>query len=254
MTPDAEWQLDTQRIGRRVLVYNRLDSTNSLAASFAHADSHDGLVILAREQTAGRGQHGRPWECPPNMGVLMSVLVFPTSSLNRPAVLTAWAAVSVCEAIQSVTGLQAKIKWPNDLYVQGGKVCGILIEQGKGTVVGIGLNVNQPAEMFTSSGLTFGTSLRVLTQEERSCDGVAVQIITNLDREYERLYQGDWNTLEACWKGRVGLLGKEVIVECVDGSFEGRLLDVTFEGLELAQLEGTRILLRPERVRQLNGR
>jgi BirA family biotin operon repressor/biotin-[acetyl-CoA-carboxylase] ligase len=127
MTPDAEWQLETQHIGRRVMVYNSLESTNTVAASLANDENNNGLVILAREQTAGRGQHGRQWDCPPNMGVLLSVLLFPAESLRRPAVLTAWAAVSVCEAISSITGLQAKIKWPNDIYVQGRKVCGILI-------------------------------------------------------------------------------------------------------------------------------
>jgi BirA family transcriptional regulator, biotin operon repressor / biotin---[acetyl-CoA-carboxylase] ligase len=254
MTPDAEWQLDTRHIGRRVLVYNRLDSTNSLAASFAHDESNNGFVILAREQTAGRGQHGRQWECPPNMGVLMSVLIFPPPSLRQPAVLTAWAAVSVCEAISSITGLQAKIRWPNDIYVQGRKVCGILIEQSKGTVVGIGLNVNQPAEVFTAHGLTLGTSLLLLTNKQHDCDGAARHIIVNLDREYERLCQGDCYTLETCWRERIGLIGKDVIIECADSLYEGRLVDVTFQRLELDQREVGTTLLLPEMVKHLTGR
>ena len=67
------------------------------------------------------------------MGVLMSVLLYPPPALRRPAFLTAWAAVSVCEAVRTSTGLDAKIKWPNDVFVRGRKVCGILIEQGRGT-------------------------------------------------------------------------------------------------------------------------
>ena len=80
----------------------------------------------------------------------MSVLLFPPPELRRPALLTAWAAVSVCETIlPGGTGHQATIKWPNDVLVAGRKVCGILIEQNRGTVAGIGLNVNQTQEMFT---------------------------------------------------------------------------------------------------------
>src|SRR5206468_7692987 len=85
-------------------------------------------VVLAREQTAGRGQHGRAWQAPAGSSVLLSVLLCPPPALRRPALLTAWAAVSVCETILQLTGLQAKIKWPNDVLIRGRKVCGILIE------------------------------------------------------------------------------------------------------------------------------
>src|SRR5260221_12097436 len=117
MTPNEKWQLATRHIGRQVYVYNRLDSTNSLAAALAGDESLNGLAVLAREQTAGRGQHGRQWECTRDMGVLLSVLLFPPAAVRRPAVLTAWAAVSICEAILQITGVQAKIKWPNDVNV-----------------------------------------------------------------------------------------------------------------------------------------
>src|SRR5262245_40276451 len=110
-----------RHIGRRVLVYDRTDSTNNRAAEHAHDAAHDGLVVLAREQTAGRGQHGRHWQCPAGTGVLLSVLLFPPPALRRPAVLTAWAAVSVCETIHRVANLQARIKWPNDVLIHGRK-------------------------------------------------------------------------------------------------------------------------------------
>ena len=83
--------------------------------------------------------------------MLLSALLFPPAELRRPVLLTAWAAVAVCETIRHITGQMARIKWPNDVLVQGKKICGILIEQGKGTVAGIGLNVNQSAEMFAAA-------------------------------------------------------------------------------------------------------
>ena len=129
MNPREEWQLQTQRLGRRVLVYDCLESTNTLAATLADDRANDGVVILAEEQRAGRGQQGRSWHCPAGAGVLVSVLLFPPTALRRPALLTAWAAVSVCETIRLGTGVQARIKWPNDVLLRGRKVCGILIEQ-----------------------------------------------------------------------------------------------------------------------------
>jgi BirA family biotin operon repressor/biotin-[acetyl-CoA-carboxylase] ligase len=159
--------------------------------------------------------------------------------------------VSVCEAILKVTGLQARIKWPNDVYVRGRKVCGILIEQGKGTAVGIGLNVNQSAESFATAGLALGGSLRVLTGQVGNCDKVAKQLIDQLDEEYERLNQGDLGTLEACWKWRFGLLGKQVVFECVDARYEGRLLDIGFDGLCLERVEEGIVVFQPEMVKHL---
>ncbi|OAI54714.1 hypothetical protein AYO44_14405 [Planctomycetaceae bacterium SCGC AG-212-F19] len=258
----SEWKLDTRRIGRRVLVYDRLDSTNSAAVEFATNSANDGLVIIAREQTAGRGQHGRSWQCPPGTGVLMSVLLFPPPPLRRPAVLTGWAAVSVCETIRQATGIQAKIKWPNDVLIRGRKVCGILCECGTrnaegdvpGTphvIVGIGLNVNQPADVFRLPGLEQGTSLMVTHGEPFDCDVIARRLIESLDEEYDRLASGDLATLEACWKWRIGLLGRQVIVECNDTDHRGRLREMSFDGLELEQTNGHTLRLRPELVQHI---
>src|SRR5947209_1089773 len=134
MTPRETWTLPTRRVGRRVLIFDRLDSTNNVAAGLADSIENDGVAIVADEQTSGRGQHGRSWTCPAGNGVLLSVLLFPPPGVRRPALLTAWAAVSVCETIRELAGLSASIKWPNDVLVSGRKVCGILLEQGRGTV------------------------------------------------------------------------------------------------------------------------
>src|SRR5262249_24480271 len=148
-----------RRLGRRVVVYDRVDSTNTLAAALADDPGNDGIVLLADEQTAGRGQHGRSWHCPAGTGALRSALLLPPPQLRRPALLAAWAAVSVCETVRWCTGLQAKIKWPNDVLLRGRKVCSILIEQARATVVGIGLNVSQSAESLAAAGLPEAGSL-----------------------------------------------------------------------------------------------
>ncbi len=260
MTPHDTWHLDTRRVGRRVLVYDRLDSTSNVAAALAGSEDADGTAVLADEQTVGRGQHGRSWTCPAGGGVLMSVVLFPPPPLRRPAILTAWAAVSVCETVLELAGLQARIKWPNDVLVEGRKVCGILIEtkavangrRPMATVCGIGLNVNQGADHFAAAGLPEAASLVVFTGQTRDCPTVTRRLLHHLDSQYDALCSGDLGSLEAAWRGRLGLVGKEVVAECAEGPHRGVLRDLTWDGVELARPDGSIRRLRPEAVAHLS--
>jgi BirA family biotin operon repressor/biotin-[acetyl-CoA-carboxylase] ligase len=249
--PKEEWHLPTRRLGQRVLVFDHVDSTNTLAAGLAADPANAGTVVLADAQTAGRGQRGNRWQCPPGAGVLMSVLLFPPPELRRPAILTAWAAVAVGATIRQCTGLQAQIKWPNDVLLRGRKVCGILIEQGRGTVAGIGLNVHQTAESLAATGLPYAGSLSVFSANPLDRWEVARRLIAELDREYDRLCQGDLGTLEVCWKGWLGFLGRAVRVEVIEQSYQGRLRELSWDQLELEMVDGERIVLRPETVRHV---
>lgn len=263
--PRQEWSLDTRRLGRRVLVFDRLDSTNNRAAEMADDPANNGLAILAEEQTAGRGQHGRTWLAAPGESVLLSILLSPPLVLCRPAVLTAWAAVAVCATIQQTIGRQPRIKWPNDVLLYERKVCGILIESTCGRlrlsaadakpqatmIVGIGLNVQQSAATFAASGLPEATSLAPFAAGSLDTHAVAAALIRQLDRDYDTLCQGDLGTLEACWKRHLGLLGKSVVAECPDGVHRGRLTGLSFRAVELVQLGQSSLVLAPERIQHL---
>jgi BirA family biotin operon repressor/biotin-[acetyl-CoA-carboxylase] ligase len=251
MTPAEEWHLNGQHVGRRVLVYERVDSTNTLALALAQEVANDGLVLVAREQTAGRGQYGRTWVSPVGSSVLLSALVFPPPALQRPAILTAWAAVSVCEAIREAAGLRATIKWPNDVLLNGYKVCGILIEQRGGTVAGIGLNVNQTAETFEAAGLPEATSLTAAAGHPFDCEEVMRLLIRRLDAEYRLLLDGEVGLLEAGWRDRLELLGRTVTAECHEGEVSGRLWELSFAGVVLELPGGTMRRLAPEVIRHL---
>jgi BirA family biotin operon repressor/biotin-[acetyl-CoA-carboxylase] ligase len=246
--PREEWHFDTARVGRRVLVFDSVDSTNTVAAQLADAAT-DGLVVLADFQTAGRGRFGRAWQSRPGSSLLMSVALHPPAEFRRPAVLTAWAAVAVGEAVFALTGVQARVKWPNDLLVRGKKVCGILIEQGEGVVVGIGLNLNQTADEFAAAGLPGATSLAVVSGgpiDPRTAAGV---LIRRLDAEYDRLLSGERVAVEADWKWRTGLLGRHVMVELTDGStVEGRMHEMGFDALEVEIATGYVRAIVPETV------
>jgi BirA family biotin operon repressor/biotin-[acetyl-CoA-carboxylase] ligase len=248
-----EWNLETRRLGRRVLVFDVLDSTNTQAGALAHNPANDGIVVLAEEQTAGRGQQGRCWHCPRGAGILMSVLLFPPQEIRRPVLLVAWASNSVCETIRRRTGLEATIKWPNDVLVHGHKVCGILIEQGRGTVVGLGLNVNQTAKSLVEAGLPGAGSLAQFMGQPLDRKGIACALIEQLDKEYQGLLQGELARLESSWKRRIGLLGKEVLVECPDATHRGLLTALGWEGAELGTSCGAAVHIRPEVVKHITA-
>jgi BirA family biotin operon repressor/biotin-[acetyl-CoA-carboxylase] ligase len=253
-TPRESWQFDTAHVGRRVLVYDRVESTNTLGAALGADPDADGLVLVAGEQTAGRGQYGRVWLSRPGTSLLMSVVLRPPAELRRPVTLTAWAAVAVAEAVFALTGAQARIKWPNDLLVAGKKVCGILIEQSgtpgaSATVAGIGLNLTQTAEEFARAGLPDATSLGILSGKQIDPRAAAEVVIRKLDDEYARLFAGERVAVEADWKWRVGLLGRHVEIELLGGdTVAGRLREMSFDGLELENSGGFVTVIAPESV------
>jgi BirA family biotin operon repressor/biotin-[acetyl-CoA-carboxylase] ligase len=253
MTPREEWSLAGQRLGRRVLVFDRLDSTNSYAAGLADDPANDGVAVLADEQTRGRGQHGRSWTAPPGSAVLLSLLLFPPPALRRPAVLTAWAAVTVCATVRQTIGESARIKWPNDVLVRDRKVCGILIEQGRGVVVGVGLNVRQRGADFAAAGLPDAASLASFVPAPPETAAIARQLLHQLDAEYEALLRGELAALEACWQERLGLEGRRVRAACPEGVHEGCLRAVGFDGVALEGDDGELVVLPPERVQHLEA-
>jgi BirA family biotin operon repressor/biotin-[acetyl-CoA-carboxylase] ligase len=251
-TPTAEWSLPTRHVGRRVLYYDQIPSTLTVAAALA---CEPGTAVLAGEQTAGRGQYGRSWHSPPGSGVLLAVVLAPPPEARRPAVLTAWAAVGVTECVRRLTGVEARIKWPNDVLICGKKVCGILIESTAGrtptAVAGIGLNVTQAAADFDTAGLPDATSLAASGDQAFDTADVARVLLEELDRAYA-LLDGELAKLEATWARRIGLVGRLVAVETADGAaHRGRLRNMTFAGLELEQADGPVNRLVPEAVRQL---
>jgi len=248
MHPVRTLTFPTAHIGRRADLFADVPSTNDLPPT----DGESGAVVVADHQTAGRGQYGRAWLTRPGEALLMSVFLDPPAAVRRPVVLTAWAAVGVAEAVAELTGLQAAIKWPNDLLVSGKKVCGILIEQRGLVAVGVGLNLNQSADEFAERGLPEATSLAMLTGRSFDRDAVLGVVLAKLDAEYARLTAGPPALLEAGWRWRLGVLGKGVRAELFDGTaVSGRVRQVGFDGVELESDDGTLRVLKPEAVRGL---
>lgn len=205
LCPDLiEWELGTRRIGRRVAVWDRVASTNDLAARGSGSSANEGFVVLAEEQTSGRGRRGRSWSAPAGSSVLMSVLLFPPAELSDPSWLTALGAVATAEVVEAMVDRAARIKWPNDVRVGGKKIAGILVERGPAAVLGIGLNVNLVAEDFADALRDSATSMRMLgdgTLLDRS--EVARALIRRLDAHYSTGLAEGPGPLDQLWRDRL---------------------------------------------------
>ncbi|MDE2508950.1 MAG: biotin--[acetyl-CoA-carboxylase] ligase [Planctomycetota bacterium] len=220
LCPDQiEADLDVAHIGRRIAVWNRVTSTNDLAARAAASTANDGLVILAEEQTAGRGRRGHTWTAPANSSILLSVVLFPPSTTcpTDATWLTALAAVAVAEVVEAATGLTAQIKWPNDVRINGRKISGVLVEHAsaRGAVLGIGLNVHLERHHFPDELREVATSLTLLKPEGAPFDRseLARSLIQRLDAWYAACLNGRVDELEHTWCQRLELLGQRVDVK-----------------------------------------
>lgn len=188
-------------------VHHRLtDSTNQRAKELADAGAPHGTVVTADEQTAGRGRQGRSWVAPPGSAVLMSVVV---RNLDEAGALLPLAtAVAVCEAAESVAPVRCAIKWPNDVWVERRKLCGILVEGRPAAgwaVVGIGLNVRTPRDAFPPELRETATSLAA-SGADASVEETVDALLAMLDR---RLSASPADVLGE-WRARDALLGSEI--------------------------------------------
>ena len=180
----------TNCIGKKVLWLEETDSTNLVCRRMAAEGAQEGLVVLAREQTAGRGRRGRNFQSTKDLGMYLSVLLRPEQDMETLSNLTAWVAVAVCEGVERACGVRPEIKWINDIILKGKKLGGILTElglaQGKidHVVVGIGLNVNHTREDFEPELRDMATSLALDGEKLPSLPVLAAHIVLALEEMY----------------------------------------------------------------------
>lgn len=237
LTPDMLRQrLKGSLFGKRIYHFFKTDSTNRVALELGHAGEPEGAVVLAEEQTAGRGRAGRTWQSDRAAGIYVTLLLRPKLSPVQAPLLTMMAGLSAQSAVQAVTGLAADLKWPNDLLLRGKKVGGILTEmhaepsQVRFVIVGMGLNVNQ--EKFPGELAATATSLRMETGKHESRLELLVRLLREFENDYNRfLREGPAGVTQKFEAVSSYARGKRVRVTTGTSSFAGVSAGLGPEGL-----------------------
>lgn len=221
--------------GLNVLYHAAPESTNSLLTSLAVKGAPQGTILVADEQTGGRGRMGRSWLSQTGANLLFSVLLRPAVEPEQVFVLTMILAVSAAEALHKRTGLTARIKWPNDLYAGQRKLAGILTEFGtmdrivNHVVLGMGLNVHwHPAGEEEIRGPA--TSLKMETGRFFPRTDLLVLILKEFEKSYRRFLEGDTDLIYSKWNELSLILGRKVIVETGAETMEGKAVRIDHAG------------------------
>jgi BirA family biotin operon repressor/biotin-[acetyl-CoA-carboxylase] ligase len=215
-----------------ILRFDSLASTNTEAARQAVGGAQEGLCIVAREQTAGRGRQERVWISPAGAGLYCSIVLRPGLAKSAWPLLTLMSAVAVHDALLEACRLETDIKWPNDIYARGAKLCGILAEtvetaQGRACIIGVGINLSEsalPGELRASA-----TSIEALTESPADTEGILQALLRAIAERYEILLGDDGASLIlAAWTARSSYAdGRRVRVALAEEILEG-----TTRGLE----------------------
>jgi BirA family biotin operon repressor/biotin-[acetyl-CoA-carboxylase] ligase len=262
--------LDIEAIRRGLTVWNpespvhlfdRVTSTNAVLAELARQGAPEGTVVLAEEQTAGRGRHGQPWFSPPGLNLYASVLFRPWIQVRAVPVFSFIASLAVADAIKR-EGQCAAIKWPNDVLVGRRKVAGTLVESASSgdrvdwVILGVGVNLNVEAEMLRrglGTGALAAGSLRGMTGREIERNAFAASWLDHLARWREIYATEGPGAILAAWSDRDILTGRRVEVRGEGPVYEGRVLGLDGDGhLVVRDPRGRRRLVIAGEVRPLD--
>lgn len=242
---EIESVIDTERAGRNLVFLDEVDSTNTRLRQLAEEGAPEGTLVVARKQTAGKGRRGRSWVSPKGSDIYMSLLLRPDFEPACASMLTLIAAMAVEAGIRKTTGLDCRIKWPNDIVVDGKKVCGILTEMSTEmesihyVIVGIGINVGmrefpeEIRETATSLMLALGDSVN------------KAQVIAAVMRAWEDYYGRYLQTLDLSllrdeYNSELVNCGREVKVLAAAGSYTGVSRGINSQGELLVEIpDGT---------------
>jgi len=245
--PDRFYQHEVRRrlwtggLGSELRSYASVGSTNDAARAVVGENPIHGTVVVAEEQTEGRGRSGREWHSAPRRGIYASLILSPPEPLESAALLSVATAVAVAHTAMKITGKLARLRWPNDVLMSRGKVAGILAESidGGGWIVGIGMNVNHEPSDFPVELAGEASSLSIETGHPLSRLPVLPTLLGTLEEWYDRAFAGETEAIAEAWRPLSALLDQEVVVFRGERKSEGTVKDLSpTDGVLLSGSEG----------------
>ncbi|MBN2255046.1 MAG: biotin--[acetyl-CoA-carboxylase] ligase [Deltaproteobacteria bacterium] len=219
-------------IGREILYFNVIDSTNLYAAKVAHQGIPEGTVIIADCQTKGRGRLNRVWQSPPGRNLYTSIILRPLVEPSVAPQLTLLAGVAVADVLSLYCDRQATLKWPNDVQVRGKKICGILTEMRTSgasveyVVIGIGINLNMRRDEFHEDFRETSTSVREENGADVSRVAFAADLYGSVERWYGEYHQNGFEPIRDTWLTYAGIVGRQIRVNRPDDIQKGTVLGI----------------------------
>jgi len=232
----------TKIIGRTLHFFRKLTSTNDMAKELALKGAKEGTVVVTETQTRGKGRLNREWVSPKG-GLWFSIILQPKVNPRDAPKLTLMMSVAVAKTINKLYDLEAEIKWPNDVFIKGKKVCGILTETNiKGdtlnfAVVGVGINVNFSLNDLPANLRESSTTLKEELKEEIELETFLRSLLEETEYYYNMFTQGQFNAILAEWKHLSKFLGSYVEVTSFDEKFEGWATDIAENGALILRLK-----------------
>ncbi|MEC0232187.1 biotin--[acetyl-CoA-carboxylase] ligase [Paenibacillus alba] len=219
--------LKTKVLGQKVHVYGAVDSTQTIAHALVASGAPEGTIVLAEEQTAGRGRMGRAWHSPPGKGIWMSMVLTPRVPVYFMPQLTLLSAVALCRSIQKVCQVEIGIKWPNDLLIKGKKVSGILLESSgederlKYVIAGIGISVNLKTEDYPEELRNIATSLAIESGQEISREHLVQAFLQEFEDLYALYMDKGFAPIRLLWEALSVTLKRPIRTYSPSGPIEG---------------------------------
>jgi BirA family biotin operon repressor/biotin-[acetyl-CoA-carboxylase] ligase len=233
--------LAVQRLGTEFHYFAELDSTNSYALRLAEQGARQGELVIAESQTDGRGRLGRRWVSPPNINLYFSLILRPKLPPARAPQITLMAAVALAEALESFLPVPPRIKWPNDITVDGKKLAGILTEMSCSpervdfVILGIGVNINYPPDLMPEEIRQRATSVLAERQKKIRREDFLRRLIQYLDRCYGEIEEIGFGALAPRWEAYFGLRGQRVRIELLDQVMFGTAKGIDQDGALLLE-------------------
>lgn len=236
--PDAvQALLPTRIVGKNLVVFNRITSTNDFLKRIARRGAATGTVVLADEQTAGRGRMQRPWQSPPGKGLWFSVLLRPQLTPEKIGIVSLAIAAAAAEAFAKICGEGFHVKWPNDVLFQGKKVCGILCEtqivqdEIEAVIAGVGVNVSQTEHEFAPALRPRAISLAQACGKFVDRQHLLIELLALLERDLFGNLRSKLALLKAAWCSRCYDLGQHLTVTLGTKEKLKRMTTGVFEGI-----------------------